>query len=79
MESGYIIESSIQVTSATTKLRNTGRALVVDVEPEAGQEGRLSGGPLPEEYVLLQVQIGSTNWLALNLKETMPKQSVQFY
>ena len=45
----------IQVTSATSKLRNTGRALVVDIETGEGLEGRLSGGPLPEEYVLLQV------------------------
>ena len=59
------VKSSKQVTSATTKLRNTGRALVVDVEPKGGKEGRLSGGPLPEEYVLLQVLIGSSNWLAL--------------
>ena len=41
------------MTSATTKLLNTGRALVVDVDE--GVEGLLSGGPLPEEYVLLQV------------------------
>ena len=44
-----------QVTSATTKLLNTGRALIVDVDE--GVEGVLSGGPLPEEYVLLQVRI----------------------
>ena len=54
LESG---KSLIQVTSATTKLQNTGRALVVDIQTEKGQEGRLSGGPLPEEYVLLQVLI----------------------
>ena len=46
-----------QVTSASTKLQNTGRALVIDIQTEAGQEGRLSGGNLPEEYVLLQVLI----------------------
>ena len=52
---GYIVNAlmCIQVTSATSKLQNTGRALVVNVETE----GRLSGGPLPEEYVLLQVLI----------------------
>ena len=44
-----------QVTSATTKLVNTGRALVLDVDE--GVEGLLSGGSLPEEYVLLQVHI----------------------
>ena len=43
------------MTSATTKLLNTGRALVIDVDE--GVEGLLSGGPLPEEYVLLQVHI----------------------
>ena len=65
-------KSSKQVTSSTTKLRNTGRALVVDVDPKGGKEGRLSGGPLPEEYVLLQVLIGSSNWLAL-LTESQTK------
>ena len=60
------------MTSATSKLRNTGRALVVDIETGEGLEGRLSGGPLPEEYVLLQVLIGSSNWLAL-LTESQTK------
>ena len=50
-----------KVTSATTRVRNTGRTLVVEVGRVGSSVGRLSGGPLGEDYLLLQVHLLSTS------------------